>query len=87
MRPDTAAVGMGALREARGADAVASALSGGARAARLAIIEGLAGLVWAPGGTMRGVIEFTMKNDKIVALDVIGDAERLRELDIVTLDT
>jgi RNA polymerase sigma-70 factor (ECF subfamily) len=87
MRPDAAAVGMGALREAHGADAVATALSGGARAARLAIIEGLAGLVWAPGGTMRGVIEFTMKDDKIVALDVIGDAERLGELDIVTIDS
>jgi RNA polymerase sigma-70 factor (ECF subfamily) len=86
MRPDTAAVRMGSLRETRGAAEVATALSGGARAARLAIIEGLAGLVWAPGGRMRGVVEFTMQNGKIVAIDVIGDDERLRELDIVTLD-
>ena len=87
MRPDAAAVGMGSLRETHGATAVASALSGGARGARLAIIEGVTGLAWAPGGTTRGVIEFTLKDDKIVAIDVTGDADRLRELDIVTLDS
>jgi RNA polymerase sigma-70 factor, ECF subfamily len=87
MRPDAAAVGMGSLRETRGATAVASVLSGGARGAHLAIIEGVTGLAWAPGGTTRGVIEFTLKDDKIVAIDVTGDAERLRELDIVTLDS
>jgi RNA polymerase sigma factor (sigma-70 family) len=87
MRPDAAAVGMGSLRETRGATAVATVLSGGARGARLAIVEGLAGLVWAPAGTTRGVIEFTLKDDKIIAIDVTGDADRLRELDIVTLDS
>ena len=86
LRPDAAAVGMGSLRETRGATAVANALSGGARAARLAIVDGVTGLVWAPGGKTRGVIEFTMKDDKIVAIDVIGDPERLREVDVVTLD-
>jgi len=87
MRPDAASVRMGSLRETHGATAVASALSGGARGARLAIIEGVTGLAWAPGGTTRGVIEFTLKDDKIVAIDVTGDADRLRELDIVTLDS
>jgi len=28
-----------------------------------------------------------VKDDKIVAIDVTGDADRLRELDIVTLDS
>jgi RNA polymerase sigma-70 factor (ECF subfamily) len=84
--PDAAAVRMGALRETRGAESVAAALSGGAQGAQLAIIDGVAGFVWAPGGHTRGVVQFTINNDKIVAINVTGDAERIRELDIVTID-
>ena len=86
LRPDAAAVRMGSLRETSGADAVAAALSGGARAAQLAIVDGVAALVWAPGGQTRGVIEFTLVDDRIVAINVTGDSERIRSLDIVTLD-
>lgn len=84
--PDAVAVGMGSLRETRGAEAVASALSGGARNATLAIVDGVAAFVWAPGGQIRGVVQFTVRDDRIVAIDVTGDDERIRELDIVTLD-
>src|SRR5947207_1889008 len=55
--PDAAAMRMGSLRETVGATAVATALSGGAKGARLAIIDGLAGFVWAPTGQMRRVVE------------------------------
>ena len=34
----------------------------------------------------RGVVQFTIRDDRIVSIDVTGDAERIRELDIVTLD-
>jgi RNA polymerase sigma-70 factor (ECF subfamily) len=84
--PDAAAVRMGSLREAHGAAAVAAALSGGARGARLAIVDGLAGFVWAPAGRVRGVVEFTVRDGTIVAIRVTGDDDRLRQLDIVTLD-
>jgi RNA polymerase sigma factor (sigma-70 family) len=87
LRPDAAAVRMGSLRETRGADAVASVLSGGARGARLAIVDGLAGFVWAPGGRTSGVVQFTIADGRIVAIDVTGDAERLQQLDIVVLDS
>ena len=87
MLPDAAAVGMGSLRETRGAEAVATALSGGARGARLAVVDGVAAFVWAPGGgQIRGVVQFTLRDDRIVAIDVIGDADRLAQLDIVVLD-
>lgn len=86
-RPDAAALRMGSLRETRGATAVATMLSGGAQAAQLAIVDGVAGLVWAPGGRTRGVIEFTVEDGRIVAIDVTGDAERIGRLDIVTIDT
>ena len=86
LRPDAAAVNMGSLRETRGAEAVASSLSGGARGAQLAIINGLTGFAWAPGGRLRGVVEFTVMNGKIVAIDVTGDVERLQQVEIVLLD-
>ena len=84
--PDAAAVGMGSLREMRGAGDVANALSGGARGATLAIIEGVAGFVWAPGGQIRGVVTFELRDDRIVEITVTGDAARIAALDVVTLD-
>jgi len=84
--PDADAVAMGSLREMRGSVDVATALSGGARGARLAIVGGLAGFVWAPGGTTRGVVEFTIQDDRIVAITVTGNAARIAELDLVLLD-
>jgi RNA polymerase sigma factor (sigma-70 family) len=86
LRPDPAALRMGSLRETHGATAVASALAGGAQTARLALVDGLPALVWAPGGTTRGVIELRLDADRIVALDVTGDPERIGELEIVLLD-
>jgi RNA polymerase sigma-70 factor (ECF subfamily) len=85
--PDVAAISMGSLREMHGAADVATALSGGAAGARLAIIDGLTGFVWAPGGKTRGAVEFTLAGDRIVAIRVTGDDERLRSLDIVPLDS
>jgi RNA polymerase sigma-70 factor (ECF subfamily) len=86
LRPDAAALRMGALRETRGAVEVATALSGGAQGASIAVVEGLAALVWAPGGQTRGVIRFTVAGDRIVAIDVTGDADRIGELDIVLVE-
>ena len=86
LRPDQAALRMGSLRETRGAAAVARALAGGAQTARLALVDGLPALVWAPGGTIRGVIEFRVADGRIVGLDVTGDAARIDELEIVLLD-
>jgi RNA polymerase sigma-70 factor (ECF subfamily) len=84
--PDAAAVAMGSLREAHGAEAVATVLSGGARGAVLALVDGVAAFVWAPGGQIRGVVQFTLRDDHIVSIDVTGDGERIAALDIVTLD-
>ena len=84
--PDSAAIAMGSLREMRGAEAVANALSGGARGASLAIVDGVAAFVWAPGGQIRGVVRFTLGDDRIVAIDVTGDAQRIAGLEIVALD-
>lgn len=86
LRPDPAALRMGSLRETHGATAVAAAVGGGAQAARLALVDGVPALVWAPGDITRGVIEFRVAADRIVALDVTGDPARIGELEIVFLN-
>jgi RNA polymerase sigma-70 factor, ECF subfamily len=86
LRPDAIAVRMGSLRATEGAAEVANALSGGAGAARVALVDGVAGLAWAPGGRTRGVVAFTIVDGKIVEINVTGDPERLRHLDIVLVD-
>ncbi len=82
LRADQAAVRTGASSEVRGAAAVANTFSGRARAARPALVNGAAGLVWAPGGRPRVVFDFTIKGGKIVEIDMVADPDRLRELDL-----
>jgi hypothetical protein len=59
--------------------------SGRARAARPALVDGAAGAVWAPHGRPRVVFGFTVRDGKIVQIDILADPERLRRLDLVVL--
>jgi RNA polymerase sigma-70 factor (ECF subfamily) len=86
LRADHAAVDAGASAEVRGAAAVAEQFSGRARAAQPALVDGAAGAVWAPGGQPRMVFGFTITHGKIVAIDILADPERLRQLDLAVLD-
>jgi len=83
LRPDAAALRLGALGETSGAEAVAQAFVGRAKAAQLAVVDGLTALVWTPGGQVRGVIDFVIDGDRIVALELIGDAQRIAAREIV----
>jgi RNA polymerase sigma-70 factor, ECF subfamily len=86
LRADRAAVQTGAAQEVRGAAAVAETFSGRAQAAQPALINGAAGAVWAPGGRPRVVFSFTVAGGKIVAIDLLADHERLRQLDLEILE-
>ena len=86
VRADRTAVDAGASEEVRGAAAVAETFSGRARAARPALVDGAAGLVWARGGTPQVVFDFTIARGKIVQIDLLSDPERLGELELVMLD-
>jgi RNA polymerase sigma-70 factor (ECF subfamily) len=86
VRADGAAVALGATPEVRGAAAVAETFVGRARGAQRAVVNGGAGLVWAPGGQPRVVFDFTIAAGKIVAIDLLADAERLEQLDLEILD-
>jgi RNA polymerase sigma-70 factor, ECF subfamily len=84
-RADATAERAGAPGETRGAATVAQAFAGRAHGAQLAMIDGAPGLVWAPGGQPRGLFRFTMRQEKIVAIDLIGDSELVRRMDVVLL--
>jgi RNA polymerase sigma factor (sigma-70 family) len=86
LRADDAAARAGAQREARGARAVAETFSGRALVARPALLDGVAGAVWASGGRPRVVFDFTIARGKIVEIDLIADPERLGRLDLTILD-
>jgi RNA polymerase sigma factor (sigma-70 family) len=85
LRADRGAVQAGASREVRGALAVAKQFSGRARFAQLALVNGAVGAVWAPGGRPRVVFGFTITRGKIVAIDLLADPERLRQLRLSVL--
>ncbi len=83
--------GMGALAgrppEVRGAETVATeAMRGRARAAQAALVNGSVGVVVAPRGRLIMVLDFTIRDGKIVAIDAIADPERLGELELAVLD-
>jgi RNA polymerase sigma-70 factor, ECF subfamily len=86
LRADDTAVRIGAPRAIHGAAAVAIRSLRGARAAHLALVDGDAGLVWAPGGSPWMVFNFTLTDGTVVAIDLLADPERIRQLDIVILD-
>jgi RNA polymerase sigma-70 factor, ECF subfamily len=77
-RPDLTARLPGPRQEVRGATQVAKLFSGRAQAARIAMVNGEIGIVVAPRGRLLLVLVPTVENGKIVALDVVGGADRLR---------
>jgi RNA polymerase sigma factor (sigma-70 family) len=84
MRADEAAVRMGGTAEVRGADVVAGFYSGRAHGARPALIDGAVGAVVGTDERIRIAITFIVSGGKIIGIDVVGDPEQLRELDVVT---
>jgi hypothetical protein len=60
--------------------------SGRARAARLALVDGVPGLVWAAGGAPRVVFTFTVVAGRVAAIQMTADPDRLAELDLAVLD-
>jgi len=85
LRADDAALRTGAS-SAVGAKAVAENFFGRAHAAKLARIDDTIGLVWAPGGEPRVVFAFTIVDDLVAGVDLIADADEIRQLDIAILD-
>jgi RNA polymerase sigma factor (sigma-70 family) len=81
----TVALAAGPAR-VRGAHDVAQTFSGRARGAQPALIDGQAGLVWAPDGQPRVVFALHIDGDLITRIDVIADPGHLAGLQLVILD-
>ena len=92
VRADSVAVEMAAARagagapelseEMRGVDAVGRVFVGGAKAARLALVDGLAGAVVAVGGRPMAVFGFTVRDGRIAAIELLADPEILAALEL-----
>ena len=90
VRADAVAVEMAAARVSAGApalseemygvDAVARVFAGGAKAARLALVDGLAGAVVSVGGRPMAVFGFTVRDGRVVGIELLADPDTLAVL-------
>lgn len=85
LRADPAAAGFGAALEVRGAGGVAEQFSGRAQAARLALLDGSAGLVWAVAGEPKVVFDFTIVGGRITGIEMLANAGLLGEMAVEVL--
>lgn len=84
----------GGTREIHGArtwakQAVAYQRSRGAGkldAVRMALVDGIVGVILAPAGRLARVLRLTFEESRIVRVDIVTNPERLRELTISVLD-
>jgi RNA polymerase sigma factor (sigma-70 family) len=82
LEADAVAIAMGAPAHLFGPNDVALRFSGGAKAARAALLDGLAGLVWATGRTAKVAFDFTVASGKVTKIEMIADEDVLGEIEI-----
>lgn len=83
MRADASVAGT--ATEVRGAEAWAKqavAFARGLQFVHPIVVNGAPGLVFAPRGRLIRALRFDIVNDRIAAVEVIGDPERLRTLEL-----
>ena len=89
IRIDEAAALPSAPREIRGARNWAKGALAFSRAARFVepmLVDGAVGLIFAPGGRLLRVLQFTFERGKIAEVQIVADATRLREFNLAVLD-
>ena len=85
---DAAATGSSARLTVRGAHAVASSaqrFGDNAHHAEAASIDGAVGVVVAPDGELVLVLQFTVRDGRIVRIDIVGERARLEALEVAIL--
>jgi RNA polymerase sigma-70 factor (ECF subfamily) len=86
LRSDGGPVRPGLASHVRGAEVVASQALSFRRFAGTAtrvLVNGVpGGVAWSPDGNPFAVVSLTVKNDRIVAIDILADPDRLRDLDL-----
>jgi ketosteroid isomerase-like protein len=89
IRADRAALPDHLPSEVHGAQSAAKQalqLARGAKAARVALVDGEVGVIVAPRGRLYVVLALTIQAGKISAIDVIADGARLQALELHVLD-
>jgi RNA polymerase sigma factor (sigma-70 family) len=71
--------------EVRGGRAVADALVGRAQGAQLALIDGSAGAVWAPGGRPRAIFAFRVVGGTIAEIEIVTEPSVVAALPVELL--
>jgi RNA polymerase sigma-70 factor (ECF subfamily) len=88
-KSDGIAGGAGVTTLARGAQKVAEQAMSFRRFADSAtrvLVNGVpGGVAWRPDGTPFAVLAFTVRGERIVRIDIVGDRERLEQLDLRAL--
>lgn len=79
---DAVAVAAGFPKVLRGGAAVAEAFSGAARGAKLALINGSPGMVWAPHGKPKGAFVFKFAGTWISAINLVGEPSQVSKFQI-----
>lgn len=85
LHADRAAQRLGDVAELRGAEAVAANFRGKAQTARPVLVDGALGVVVAPQGRLLLALKLTFASDRIAAIEVVADRDRLGALDLSTL--
>lgn len=70
----------------RGAQAVAAAFQGRAKGAQLALIDGVIGGVYAPGGKVLSTIAARIRDGRIVRIDMCADQDTIAGMEIKLLE-
>ena len=83
LRADAAAVKAGAEGLVTGIDAVARTFSGRAKFAEPALIDGVPGAIWAPGGAPRVVFAFTVRGGVVTGIELLADPQTLELIEWV----
>lgn len=86
LHADQAAATMGSPELVRGASAVANVFSGRALGAKPALLDGIIGIAWAPGGRAKVAWDFTVIDGRVARIDMVADEHSLNELELVLLD-
>jgi RNA polymerase sigma factor (sigma-70 family) len=89
VRADQFAVPTGVPREIRGARIAAQqaiTFSRGATAARLALIDGVPGIIVAPRGKLTRILRFSFTDNAITQLEVLADPVVLAQMEIALFD-
>ena len=89
VRIDEASMQPGGQREIRGAENWARQAVAFAKMARFVqpvLVDGVPGVLLAPQGRLRRVLRFTFADGKIAAIEIIGDPEVLKEIELAVLE-